>query len=369
MRIAVAMSGGVDSSVAAALLAEQGHDLIGLSMQLFDRTAEGDGLRSFGSCCAVDDVDDARRVAAALNIPHYVLNFERQFAERVVSNFVEEYCAGRTPLPCIRCNSDLKFTALIDRARGMGADALATGHYARIDYDGTTGQYLLRRANDPTKDQSYFLFSLTQAQLMRVRFPVGDRSKNDVRAYARCRGLPVANKPDSQELCFIQNGDYAAFVATHAPEVAREGSIVDQRGRVLGHHDGIHRFTIGQRKGLGLSRSPTGAPLYVVAIRAGDRQVVVGPKAALERRTLTVSDVNWIGRTPHEPLHAAVQIRHRHRAASAIVRATDTARAVVVFDTPQLAVTPGQAAVFYDGDFVVGGGWIDCNSDEDPSAE
>jgi tRNA-uridine 2-sulfurtransferase len=359
MRIAVAMSGGVDSSVAAALHAEQGHDVIGLSMQLFDRTARGDGLRSFGSCCALDDVDDARRVAAALNIPHYVLNFERQFAERVVSNFVEEYCAGRTPLPCTRCNSDLKFTALVDRARGMGADAVATGHYARVDCDGTTGQYLLRRGNDPMKDQSYFLFSLTQDQLMRVRFPVGDRTKDDVRAYARHRGLPVANKPDSQEICFITDGDYAAFVSAHAPDVSREGSIVDQRGRLLGHHDGIHHFTIGQRKGLGLSLSPTGAPLYVLALSAADRQVVVGPRLALERGTMTVSDVNWIGRTPHEPIRADVQIRHRHRAASAIVRAVDTARAEVVFDTPQLAVTPGQAAVFFDGDVVVGGGWID----------
>ena len=350
------MSGGVDSSVAAALLAEQGHDVIGLSMQLYDQS-EGQG--SFGSCCTLDDLYDARRVATAINIPHYILNFERQFGEQVVSNFVREYASGRTPLPCAHCNSDLKFAVLLERARGLGADAVATGHYARVERDADSGRYLLRRGVDPSKDQSYFLFSLTQDQLARAVFPVGDRPKDAVRDYARLRRLPVADKPDSQEICFIPDKDYAAFVATHAPEAARDGTIVDEQGRVVGSHSGIHRFTVGQRKGLGLSSSPTGTPMYVVALRPIDRQVVVGPKSSLERTTLTASEVTWIVEEPAAPIRVAAQIRHRHQAAPATVRAIDRGRAEVVFDTPQIAITPGQAVVFYDGDVVVGGGWID----------
>src|SRR2546425_738239 len=353
MRIVVAMSGGVDSSVAAALLAEQGHDVIGLSMQLYDQS---DGQTSFGSCCSLDDLHDARRVAAAIRIPQYILNFERQFDEQVVSNFVREYAAGRTPLPCAHCNSDLKFAALLDRARGFGADAVATGHYARVEHDVTTGKYLLKRGIDPAKDQSYFLFSLTQEQLQYAVFPVGDRPKEAVRDYARERKLPVADKPDSQEICFIPDNDYAAFVTKQAPEADRDGVIVDEDGRVLGRHGGVHRFTIGQRKGLGLSAP---APLYVLALQPADRQVVVGPKSALERTTLTASSVNWVAAAPAAPRRVAAQIRHRHHAAPATVRALDGARAAVVFDTPQIAITPGQAVVFYDGDVVVGGGWID----------
>jgi tRNA-specific 2-thiouridylase len=362
MRIVVAMSGGVDSSVAAALLAEQGHDVIGLSMQVFNHAEDRDGQRAFGSCCSLDDLHDARRVAAAIDIPHYILNFERQFDEQVVSNFVREYVGGRTPLPCAHCNSDLKFAALVDRARGFGADAVATGHYARVARAETGGRYLLKRAVDRAKDQSYFLFSLTQQQLARAVFPVGDRPKEAVREYARRRRLPVADKPDSQEICFIPDHDYAGFVTKRAPESGRDGAIVDQHGRVLGRHGGIHRFTIGQRKGLGLSSLPSGptaAPLYVLALRPAEQQVVVGPKSALERTTLTASGVNWIGEAPYAPRGLAAQIRHRHQAAPATVRAIDGSRAEVVFDVPQLAITPGQAAVFYDEDVVVGGGWID----------
>src|SRR5204863_814852 len=260
MRIVVAMSGGVDSSVAAALLAEQGHDVIGLSMQLYDQS---EGQTSFGSCCSIDDLHDARRVAAAINIPHYILNLERQFDEQVVSNFVREYAAGRTPLPCAHCNSDLKFTTLAERARGFGAEAVATGHYARVERDPATGRYLLKRGADPSKDQSYFLFSLTQDQLAHAMFPIGDRGKNAVREYARHRRLPVADKPDSQEICFIPDHDYAKFVTKRAPHAAHGGAIVDEGGRVLGEHAGIHHFTVGQRKGLGLS---TAAPLYVLAL-------------------------------------------------------------------------------------------------------
>ena len=353
------MSGGVDSSVAAALLAEQGHDVIGLSMQLYDQ-AEGD--RSFGSCCSLDDLHDARRVAAAIDIPHYIMNFERQFNEQVVSNFVSEYAAGRTPLPCAHCNSDLKFATLLDRAVALGADAIATGHYARVERDEVRGRHLLRRGVDAGKDQSYFLFSLTQDQLARAVFPVGDQPKDAVRDYARRRSLPVADKPDSQEICFVPDHDYAGFITRHSPEMARAGVIVNEEGEVLGSHEGIHRFTVGQRKGLGLSNlsnSSTGAPVYVLALHPADHQVVVGPKSSLERTTLTASGVNWILDEPSTARRVTAQIRHRHQAAPGAVRSLGNGHAELVFDAPQIAVTPGQAVVFYEGDIVVGGGWID----------
>jgi tRNA-uridine 2-sulfurtransferase len=354
MRIVVAMSGGVDSSVAAALLAEQGHDVIGLSMQLYDQS---EGQTAFGSCCSIDDLHDARRVAAAIDIPHYIVNFEKQFDEQVVANFVREYAAGRTPLPCAHCNSDLKFATLADRARGFGADAVATGHYARVERGGD-GRTVLRRGVDPGKDQSYFLFSLTQEQLAAAVFPVGDLPKDEVRDYARRRGLPVADKPDSQEICFIPDHDYRSFVTRNLPEAARDGAIVDEDGRVIGRHEGVHRFTVGQRKGLGLSSQHAG-PMYVLALRPADQHVVVGPKASLEQTKLTASGVNWISEEPTAALRVDAQIRHRHQAAPAAVRSLGDARAEVIFDTPQLAITPGQAVVFYDGDTVVGGGWID----------
>ncbi len=356
MRIVVAMSGGVDSSVAAALLADQGHDVIGLSMQLYDQAG---GEASFGSCCSLDDLHDARRVAAALNIPHYIVNFERQFHDHVVSNFVREYTAGRTPLPCAHCNSDLKFATLLERAQGLGADAVATGHYARVERDAASGRYSLRRGADAAKDQSYFLFSLTQLQLACAVFPVGDRPKHSVRDYARQRQLPVANKPDSQEICFIPDHDYAAFLDRQASGTSRGGAIVDEHGHVLGGHQGIHRFTVGQRKGLGLSASTTGAPMYVLALRPSERQVVVGPKAALERTMLRASGVNWIIERPSSPIRAAAQIRHRHQPAPAAIQSMGDGRAEIVFDAPQIAITPGQAVVFYDEDRVVGGGWIE----------
>jgi tRNA-uridine 2-sulfurtransferase len=359
------MSGGVDSSVAAALLAEQGHEVIGLSMQLYDQS---EGQTSFGSCCSIDDLHDARRVAAAINIPHYIVNFEKQFDEQVVSNFVAEYAAGRTPLPCARCNSDLKFATLADRAHAFGADAVATGHYARVARDEASGRYLLKRGVDGGKDQSYFLFSLTQRQLARALFPVGDRPKDQVRDYARRRRLPVADKPDSQEICFIPDHDYRSFVTRSVPEAARDGQFVDEQGRVVGRHEGIHRFTVGQRKGLGLAGSAVGggAPMYVLAVRPAERQVVVGPRSSLDRTTLTASGVNWIAGAPGTAIRVSAQIRHRHEAAPATVcvledtRSTaSTERAEVVFDAPQTAIAPGQAVVFYDGDTVVGGGWID----------
>jgi len=351
------MSGGVDSSVAAALLAEQGHDVIGVSMQLYDASGS-DGRSSFGSCCSIEDLHDARRVAAAINIPHYIVNFERQFNEHVVSNFVREYASGRTPIPCAHCNSDLKFATLLDRARAFGADVVATGHYSRVERDDRTGRtsgFLLRRGSEPAKDQSYFLFSLTQEQLARAMFPVGDRPKDAVREYAKRRNLPVAAKPDSQEICFIPDHDYAAFVGQQIADRDSAGAIVDESGRVLGQHEGIHRFTVGQRKGLGIS---SGTPVYVLALRPEAREVVVGPKPALERTELTASQVNWIVE-PAGSMRVKAQIRHRHTPAAATVSALDQTRARVVFDAPQIAVTPGQAVVFYDGDVVVGGGWID----------
>jgi len=352
MRVVVAMSGGVDSSVAAAILAAEGHDVIGLSMQLYDQS----GTQAFGSCCTLDDLHDARRVAAAIGIPHYILNFERQFQQTVVANFVGEYTAGRTPLPCAHCNSDLKFSTLLDRAQGLGAEAVATGHYARVE-QAPDGRFRLRRGLDPDKDQAYFLFSLTQEQLARAAFPVGALTKTDVRAHARTLGLRVADKPDSQEICFVPDGDYASFVERQAPAAVKAGAVADESGHTLATHDGVHRFTIGQRKGLGVSSQ---APLYVLRIDADSGQVTVGPRAALERRALTASQVNWTGGDmPPDWQAGTAQIRHRHRPTPGRVRALPDGRAEFESDAPLSAVTPGQAAVFYDGDVVVGGGWID----------
>jgi tRNA-specific 2-thiouridylase len=353
-RIVVAMSGGVDSSVAAALLVEQGLEVVGVSMQLYDRR-EGAAGEGFGSCCSLDDLQDARRVAASLGVPHYIMNFERQFATEVVDRFVEEYLAGRTPIPCTRCNSELKFATLLDRARALGAEQVATGHYARIATDERTGRLELRRGLDHAKDQSYFLFSLDQSQLARSRFPVGELGKPEVREHARRLGLRVAGKPDSQEICFVPDGDYAAFIERRAGAGAG-GPIVHVDGSALGSHGGIHRFTVGQRKGLGLS---AGRPLYVVAVEPDTCTVVVGPPEALDEPVALVEDVNWVsGEAPGTAIRATVQIRHRHAAAPATVTPLPGRRARVRFDAPQRAITPGQAAVFYDGDVVAGGGWI-----------
>ena len=355
-RIVIAMSGGVDSSVAAALVAGSGAEAIGVSMQLYDQR-EGAAGHGFGSCCSLDDLHDARRVARRLGIPHYIMNFERQFEEQVIADFVGEYARARTPLPCARCNSDLKFSTLLDRARGLGATAVATGHYARIDRDPDADAFRLRRGRDEAKDQSYFLFPLTQDQLGAARFPVGDLTKTDVRSHARALDLHVADKRDSHEICFVPDGDYAAFVERRNPDAATPGAITDTNGRVLGTHGGVHRFTVGQRRGLGLSSRD---PLYVVRVEPATHAVVVGPAAALERTVLTARAVNWIvGDTPAGPVRAGVQIRHRHAAAAALVTPIEGARARVEFAEPQRAIAPGQAAVFYRGDIVLGGGWIE----------
>jgi len=353
MRVVVAMSGGVDSSVAAALLAEAGHDVIGLSMQLYDQRASPE---AFGSCCSLDDLHDARRVAAAVGFPHYIVNFEQRFQDTVVRNFVSEYAAGRTPIPCVRCNADLKFATLVERAQGLDAVAVATGHYARVDFDEDRRRYRLRRGVDAGKDQSYFLFSLTQDQLARAAFPIGSLTKAEVRAHARRLSLDVADKPDSHEICFVPDHDAGGFVDRQIGEDDRSGEIVDSGGRVLGRHRGVHRLTVGQRKGLGLAE---GVPMYVLRLDASARQVVVGPREELGGRTLEASTVNWIdGEPPTAPRRLTARIRHRHHDAPADVTPIGADGVKVTFDEPQLAITPGQAVVFYDGEDVVGGGWI-----------
>lgn len=353
MRVVVAMSGGVDSSVAAALLVEAGHEVVGLSMQLYDQSNPNE---SFGSCCSLDDLYDARRVAATLGIPHYIVNFEEAFRKTVVQNFVDEYAAGRTPIPCVHCNADLKFSALVDRASGFEAAAVATGHYARVAFDETTRRYRLLRSRDRDKDQSYFLFNLTQDQLAHAMFPVGHLTKPEVRAHADRINLLVADKPDSHEICFIPDGRTGDFVERHLDDAPTGGAIVDTGGRALGQHAGVHRYTVGQRKGLGLS---TGRPMYVLKLNPADRQIVVGPREELGGTTLVARGVNWIsGETPDAPLRITARIRHRHADAPATLVASSDATARLVFDDPQMAITPGQAVVFYQGEDVIGGGWI-----------
>ena len=361
MKLAVAMSGGVDSSAAAALLKAEGHELVGFTMQLWNQrrgiSVDENGEPLPSRCCSLDDVYDARRVAEELGFPFYVLNLEKEFERDVVQPFVNSYLNGETPIPCVACNSRLKFASLDKLAVSLGCEKVATGHYARVETDESTGRRLLRRGLDSGKDQSYFLFSLTQEQLAAASFPVGHLAKDAVRDLARDLGLTVADKPDSQEICFVPDGDYAAFIERQTETMPRDGAIVNQAGDVLGRHGGVHKFTVGQRKGLGIALAE---PMYVLELRSADQTVVVGTRPALERSSLTASQVNWIsGEPPAGALRITAQIRHRHRAADATVRAVDATRAAVEFDVPQTAITPGQAVVFYDGETVLGGGWID----------
>jgi tRNA-specific 2-thiouridylase len=349
-RVVVAMSGGVDSSVVAALMAREGYDVVGVTLQLYDH---GVALRKKGACCAGQDIHDARRVAERLGIPHYVLDYEERFRERVIADFAASYAQGRTPIPCVQCNERVKFADLLTTAQDLGADMLATGHYVRrIDGNAVPE---LHRAIDLSRDQSYFLFRTTREQLEMLRFPLGGMEKSAVRSLAAELGLVVADKPDSQDICFVPDGDYARLVKKLAPEAALAGDIVDETGRVLGQHDGIIHFTVGQRKGLGLS-GETG-PLYVLSLDPARARVLVGPKESLRVRSIVLREVNWLA--PRSgAVECSVKVRSTREPVMARVTPVEDGGAIVELPAGETAVAPGQACVLYDGTQVLGGGWI-----------
>ena len=360
------MSGGVDSSAAAAILQEQGHELVGFTMQLWDQNRNinvdenGDPLPS--RCCSLDDVYDARRVAGSLGFPFYVLNLEQEFEKSVVEPFIQSYLAGETPIPCVACNSSLKFASLDRMAQSLGCEKVATGHYARVEYDEADGRYRLFRGRNYAKDQSYFLWELTQDQLSRAYFPLGEMQKDEVREIARDAELYTANKPESQEICFVPDGKYSEFIDRYLEHEGRldelppRGEIVDSSGSIVGDHTGIHRYTIGQRRGLGIANEK---PLYVLQIERAKNQIVVGEAEDLESIDFIARGVNWISfDEPSESVRANVKVRYRHEPAPATIYPLAHHRAKIIFDKPQRAITPGQATIFYRDDEVVGGGWI-----------
>ena len=353
-RVVVAMSGGVDSSIAAALLIKEGYEVIGISMKLWKD--EYYNAQNGGTCCSLDDVSDARRVADKLGIPFYVINMEKEFRSSVINYFIDEYLTGKTPNPCIPCNKVLKFDVLAKRAEQLGADYVATGHYAqKVRYQ--NGKYLLKRGKDAGKDQSYFLFNLTQEQLQKVLFPLGGYFKKEVRNHARSMGLSVAEKTESQEICFIPDNDYPAFILKEkGTQFVKKGKIVNTTGKFLGEHKGISFYTIGQRKGLKIS-SPT--PLYVKQIDATNNRLIVGEKEEVKSKKLRIQNVNWF-KPPgkKKKIYELVQIRYRHKPASAVISFDNPDEPEIEFDEAQLAITPGQAAVIYHNDTVLGGGWI-----------
>jgi tRNA-uridine 2-sulfurtransferase len=366
MKIAVAMSGGVDSSAAAALIKEQGHELVGFTMQLWNQRRgisvdeNGDPLPS--RCCSLDDVYDARRVAESLGFPFYVLNLEKDFEAAVVEPFVQSYLSGETPIPCVACNSRLKFASLDRMAQSLGCDKVATGHYARVEYDEAADRYRLYRGKNHWKDQSYFLWELTQEQLSHAMFPLGDMLKSEVRDIARDANLYTAEKQESQEICFVPDGKYSEFIDRYLDhegrldEMPEGGEIVNTAGQTVGSHTGIHRYTIGQRRGLGIAHEK---PLYVVQIERAKNQIIVGEADELESVEFLAKGVNWVAfDEPGEPVRAEVKVRYRHEPAAATIHPMPGTRARVIFDEPQRAITPGQATIFYRGDEVVGGGWI-----------
>lgn len=366
MRIVVAMSGGVDSSAAAAILKEQGHELVGFTMQLWNQrrgiSVDENGEPLPSRCCSLDDVYDARRVAEELGFPFYVLNLEKEFERDVVQPFVTSYLNGETPIPCVACNSRLKFASLDKLAVSLGCEKVATGHYARVEYDEATNRYRLLSGRDPQKDQSYFLWELTQEQLSRAMFPLGEMSKPDARDAARRADLAVSEKKESQEICFVPDGDYAGFIDRYleaeqqAERRPAAGQIVTTSGEVIGAHTGIHRYTVGQRRGIGIAQP---RPLYVLAIDTKKNEVVVGNDDELLRSEFTAAGVNWIAvENPGADVCAEVRVRYRHNAAPATITPQPDSRVRVKFDEPQRAITPGQATVFYRGDEVLGGGWI-----------
>lgn len=353
--IAVAMSGGVDSSVTAYILKQRGYDVIGLTMQLIDFSTIA-GFKEQGKCCSEQSIYDARRAASIINIPHYVINLQNEFQEKVIQPFIMDYCYGKTPSPCILCNYYIKFDALLKKTLSIGAQKLATGHYVKLTFNKDNNRWFLKKSIDLSKDQSYFLFNLNQYQLSKAIFPLGEYTKKEVRKIANSINLPIANKPESQQLCFIPDDNYRNFIQTRHTLENNEGNFISTDGKILGTHKGIHYYTIGQRRQLGIS---LGKPLYVIKINPKNNTIILGEKKDIYSSEFIAENMNWIAfDTPPASIKAAARIRYKHEEASATITPIDQNSALIVFEQPQPAITPGQAVVLYQNDVVIGGGWI-----------